>query len=244
MLDDLILFKILLLTMNPWDFINFLICISSPADVMQRIEYFVKTKQFMQILWMYNLGILTRYIYSIDEIIIKDNAIFVSYGYDDEYDIKPVHNRFFSDLRYIYFDCSIDDEGYKTLIDVFKYDIYNINESLETRQLNDKFSILYKTHAKAFLAGFDVYQKRIRFLEKSVLTVDKIYDYVKRNVYTQSTYVLDEPYEKEDHHASNKYYKRSKYDSKKKEKIKRKNRSSPKSTRRHEKYGNKIDYFV
>ena len=251
-----------------------LIALSEPADVVENINYFKRTREFQKLTWMYNVGVLARYTFfshkdvnSPTFLIIKDDSLTLvdmddDYGYYNGQDHEPdnILEHFFTEVchsyfKYWLFSAEHEDAVIRMLNRAYGFDMDRMSLSnLSTTEdvayikaLDAKFATLYKSHAAAFKAGFNASPRKMNGLSKWVVSDDKINELVSREIYCQAPFVSKATglTEKEDHHLTNKQtYKRSKYDNKKKEKTKRKHRSSPKSSRRQEKYANKLGCFV
>lgn len=276
MIDALILFNILKFINNPWDFINMLIALSDPSDVVDNINYFKKTREFQKLTWMYNVGVLARFTFfshkddnSPTFLIIKNDSItlvdmYADYGYynDQLHEPENILWEFFTEVchsyfKYWLFTAEHEDDVIRMLDRTYGFDMDRMSLSnLSTdedeayiKALDAKFATLYKSHAAAFKAGFNACPKKMirNALPKFVVSDEKINELVSREIYCQAPFISKATglTEKEDHHLTNKQtYKRSIYDNKKKEKAKRKHRYSSKSSRRHEKYANKLDCFA
>jgi hypothetical protein len=79
MLDNFILLNILTYITNPMDFINLLIAILGAENALLTFEYFKNTKQFQEFMWMYNCGVLARYIFPAS----NDNMYYYFMSFDE-----------------------------------------------------------------------------------------------------------------------------------------------------------------
>ena len=271
MLDTLVLVNILQYVSNPWDFINLMIAILDPLDAIQKIEYFKKTREFQELVWMFNCGRLARFAFSsvddnhVDYMRIKGCNIVYHFMYDYDY-YEPrldiiINERFFTEISLTYFQLWLSgyadehEQGnadfYTDLNNVFGFDVEKLDlKASNTNQtyvkaLDAKFGMLYNKYPNAFSTGFNSGSRRMN-LHNCVMSIQQIDNHVRKEIYGPQPFVsqIDGLTEKENYHSSNKQCKRSKFDNKKKEKRKQKHRSSPKCSQRKLKYSGKLDYFA
>jgi hypothetical protein len=273
MIDDLVLFNILKFIANPMDFINMLIAITPPSDVIVKINYFKNTRDFQELLWMFNCGVLARFTFtSVNDYIMDDFMTICNYGpvyhyyigdYMLSYHDDIIKNKFFTVICSTYFNVWIsnlanehsdgEEHYYSQINKVFGFEIEKLNlspfstdeEKLYVKTLDVKFDTLYDKYSNAFESGFNSGSKNMNLI-KYIVSNEMIDKQVNKELFGVAPFVSKATglTEKEDHYLTNKQTKKhSKYDNKKKEKLKQKQRSSPKLSRRREKYSNKINYF-
>jgi hypothetical protein len=210
MLDDLVLFNILKFISNPMDFINMLIAITPPANVIAKINYFKKTRDFQELLWMFNCGVLARFTFtSVKDYIMDNFMIICNYGpvyhhyigdYMRTYHDDLIKNIFFTVICRTYFNFNISifayvhsdgkEHYYSQINKVFGFEIEKLNlSSLSTdeeksyvKSLDIKFDTLYDKYSNAFESGFNSGSKNMNLI-KYIVSNEMIDEQVKKELF-------------------------------------------------------------